>query len=96
MLKKALKVSLYVNPIFFIGGVIAELYHDVPILLITMLVTSVGISCLVSISGWIFKRTLEEFFSGDFIKTVERDYHRCKSMFRLFAFVTFRGSATTS
>ncbi len=74
-LMKVLKYAILVNwALLFI-----ELYtgynHETKYLTASIIIHSLGVSVMVSVCGWIFKKNLENYFAGKFIGRVSCSFN---------------------
>lgn len=70
-LKKVLRVSMYLNFGLFISSLVSIIFDKFTDMLVILMCMSVLVAILVSISGWIFKKSIEKYIKGKLISQVQ-------------------------
>lgn len=66
-----LGITIYINPLFLILQIVLEIFEKMAFVAIVVTVNSIVVAILVSVSGWIFRKSLNDYFSGKFILRVQ-------------------------
>jgi len=72
-LKKVLNTVLYVNPVLGATQILAIFLKQFDVLIAIVIVSSTTVAAIVIVSGYLFKKTLDEYFAGSFITNVQRN-----------------------